>query len=507
MLRLKLKTLTDTPPRSASRTPPRRRRLALVLALSFVAACSYAPVVMEEGPVPASPARSVAAPAPAKVTEPTTTKLPENWEELAEKLTLADLVDLALANNTTTRASWLAARSAAFNLGSERSAYLPTLDLGADISRMKQSAVGGLFNFQQTTFGPSLTLNYLLFDFGGRGASVAQARASLLAADWQHNAAIQTVVLEVEQGYYSYLDAKSQLAAAESSEKEAQAGLTAAERRHEVGVATIADVLQARTAVSQAELNRQTIAGQIETLRGALATSLGLPANTPFEVGELPPTVPAEEVSGAVNSLIERSLKQRPDLLAARWQAEKAKANVKQVWAQAMPTLSVSANANRVYYWLDTGTPFSDNWSAQLSVAFPLFSGFANTFDLKKAKTDASSSLNQVATLEQQVILDVWTAYANLQTAAQQVKTSADLLASATESERVILAIYKEGLATIVDLLTAQATLASARSQEIQARTNWLLAIARLAHATGSLQPSSEQETAAEATPSSQESP
>ncbi|MEJ2289665.1 MAG: TolC family protein, partial [Deinococcales bacterium] len=318
---------------------------------------------------------------------------------------------------------------------------------------------------------------------------------------------IQNVVLEVEQGYYNYLDAKSQLDAAESAEKEAREGLHAAKRRHEVGVATVADVLQAQTAVSQAELNRQTVAGQIETLRGALATSMGLPANMSFEVGELPASVPTEKVAVAVDDLIEGSLKRRPDLLAARWQAEKAMAKVDTVKAQAMPKFSVTANGNRVYYRLETGTPYSDNWSAQLSVAFPLFTGFANTFDLMKAKADAESSRTQVATMQQQVILDVWTAHSNLKTAAQRVRTTADLLASASESERVMLARYKEGVATILDLLTAQATLASARSQEIQARTDWLLAIAELAHATGGLQPPPENETATGSAPPTRESP
>ncbi len=101
----------------------------------------------------------------------------------------------------------------------------------------------------------------------------------------------------------------------------------------------------------------------------------------------------------------------------------------------------------------------------------------------------------------------MWTAQSNLETAAQRVKTTADLLASASESERVMLARYKEGVSTILDLLTAQATLASARSQEIQARTDWLLAIAELAHATGGLQPPGEDETPTGSAPPTRESP
>jgi len=55
----------------------------------------------------------------------------------------------------------------------------------------------------------------------------------------------------------------------------------------------------------------------------------------------------------------------------------------------------------------------------------------------------------------------------------------------------VALGRYREGVGSILDLLTAQALLASARAQTISAYTDWYLAVARLAHATGTLEPDS----------------
>ena len=52
---------------------------------------------------------------------------------------------------------------------------------------------------------PSVTLNYLLFDFGGRTGRVAGARQQLLSASFLHNAAIQDVVLQVQVAYFRYL--------------------------------------------------------------------------------------------------------------------------------------------------------------------------------------------------------------------------------------------------------------------------------------------------------------
>jgi len=83
----------------------------------------------------------------------------------------------------------------------------------------------------------------------------------------------------------------------------------------------------------------------------------------------------------------------------------------------------------------------------------------------------------------------LWQSYYSFKTATQLVKTSRDLLASAEESERVALGRYKEGVGTIIDVLTAQGALAGARAEEIVARSSWYIALAQLAHDTGTIPP------------------
>jgi outer membrane protein len=85
------------------------------------------------------------------------------------------------------------------------------------------------------------------------------------------------------------------------------------------------------------------------------------------------------------------------------------------------------------------------------------------------------------------VALDVWEAYQNLTTATQTIRTSADLLASAEQSERVALGRYKAGVGNILDVLNAQSALANARLQRIQAVLDWYVSRAALARAIGTL--------------------
>lgn len=402
-------------------------------------------------------------------------------------VSLAEAIDVALANSPATRETWLAARAAAADVESKRSTWYPQLDFEADLQRQQLSAVGGRFQFSQSTYSPSLDLSYLLFNFGGRKAEVDEARQKLLAANWSHNAALQEVVLQVAAAYYQYLNAKALYAAADSDLTSFTANLEAAEERHKAGVATIADVLQAKTQVAQARLGLERLAGRIKTIRGVLATAMGVSPNIPVEAGDLPADVPVAEVTRTVDEILERALAAHPNLAAARATAAAAERHVAKIRADYRPRLALDATANRVYYASGESTDPSDNFSAIFSLRFPIFTGFKRRSEVAKAAAEAGAAEARVESLTQQVMLEVWTSYYELETAAQRVTTSRELLASAGESADVAAGRYKAGVGSILDLLAAQSLLANARAEEVQARSDWFVGLAQLARDAGAL--------------------
>jgi len=118
---------------------------------------------------------------------------------------------------------------------------------------------------------------------------------------------------------------------------------------------------------------------------------------------------------------------------------------------------------------------------------FPIFTGFRNSYDVREARIEADLAKENVRSLEQQVGLQVWTSYYALQTATQRLTTARDLLTSAQQSADVARDRYKAGVGNILDVLTAESALESARAQEVQARADWFRAVAQLAHDTGTL--------------------
>src|SRR5467141_4253625 len=417
-------------------------------------------------------------------------ELPPDLAGRIAQLKLTDVIDIALRNNTATSAAWADARAAAATYGAAKGQYYPTIVLDGTVQAIKRIASGGVGAAKQQSFGPNVNVSWLLLDFGGRSGAIDVTREALLAADWTHNATLQGVVLVVEQAYFLYLGTKGLLEAQQTTLKEAETNLDAAAQRHRVGLATIADVLQARTALSQARLALESTQADLQTTRGALALSMGLPANLPYDIEVVPDTaLPPGLVEGA-DSLIARAMRERPDLAAQRAQVEQARARISVARSQALPSLSVGGTGSQTYFVQHPGTPTppaGNSYNATLTLAIPLFSGGAQTFKIKAESAAAEAANQRAHGFEQQVVYQVFNAYYGLRTATQQVRTSRDLLASATESEQVALARYKAGAGSLLDLLTAQAALASARALAIQARLSWNTAVAQLAHAVGIL--------------------
>ncbi|MBI5444694.1 MAG: TolC family protein, partial [Deltaproteobacteria bacterium] len=188
--------------------------------------------------------------------------------DLGRRWSLPEAVDVALRNNPTTRAAWARARAAAEDVGVQRAAYAPTINLTAKVSGSETDSSQDGELSQRASAGPGVALSWLLLDVGGRNAAIESARQTLWAANWTQNAAIQDAVLATQRAYYQHAANKATLEARRASLHDARVHLDAADGRHRAGVATIADVLQARTVVAQAMLAVQTAEGQLETARG-----------------------------------------------------------------------------------------------------------------------------------------------------------------------------------------------------------------------------------------------
>jgi outer membrane protein TolC len=383
--------------------------------------------------------------------------------------------------------TWANARAAAANLGVARADLFPDISGNFGVNRLQTAATGGRVSVQQTTYGPSLSLTWLLFDFGGRSGAIDAARDALFVADWTHNATLADVVRRTAQGYYAYVGARGLLEAQRLTLQQAEVNLAAAEDRRRVGVATISDVLQARTAVGQARLAMQDAEGAEASTHGALATLVGLPPTAGFNVDTTAASAPITDLSDAVDSLIKQALVERPDLEAARAEVDARRDQARSIRARMLPSFNATGSGSRTYVNGTVGG--KDSYNVGLGVSVPIFNGFGWQYAAKAANLLVEAEEARVKSLEQQVSLQVFLTYQELRTARTRVATADDLFASASEAADASRARYREGVGSLLELLSAEQALAGARAQRVQARVEWHTSLVQLAHDAGLLEP------------------
>ncbi|SJM91697.1 TolC family protein [Crenothrix polyspora] len=408
--------------------------------------------------------------------------------------TLVDILNQALCHNPQTRQAWANALYQAGQVGIAKAAYLPTITLNASVSRSMNSAssslqVTSISNSNGATqqinrFSPVLSLNYLLYNFGGREAQLEIAQQTLKASNWTHDAVLQSVMLSAIQGYYQVFATQSAAEAAIISEQASQASFLAAQTRHEIGTVALVDELLAKTAFAQTKLNRQKTEGDARIASGTLANVLGLEAD--YHLAIAPPSLPKPDAqqNSYVHQLIEEAKTLRPDLAAAEATIKAAEANVKAAEAGHLPTISLIAN----YGYNHTSIPSdTQSWTLGMQVSVPLFTGFNTTYQIRSAKEQLEVKRANLDQLDQSVSLDVWRSYQLLNTAYESFNSSEALLESALQTQQVAMGSYEAGAGTVIDLLNAQSSLANARLQLIQAQYTWLTQKAQLAQALGRL--------------------
>jgi len=416
------------------------------------------------------------------------TLLPPTFGE--GEMNLAELIDIGLQNNPTTKQTWALARAASAQYGQTLSPFYPNIQFTSQYTRQRGEFIqgGGLppIPYLTTTAGPDCTLTYTLFDFGQRTSQAMAAREALYTADWNHNHQIQGIIQIIMNDYYNYLYQRQVERSTEASLENAKASLDAANQRFALGLAALGDVAQARTQYLQNKINNTSQKQNVENAFAQLATDLGLPANTPFKVQAMPEQIDMVPCLESVDQLVALAQQQRPDLLAASADIRSKQSLLLNAKRATYPVVATNFDVGK--YWFDHHQhEHRAHWTAEVTISFPLFQGFFFKNGVRKAEANLENSKAQFYQTELAIIQTVTTAHMNVKTAAQNMKDTDEYLQSAEVEFSIALNGYKSGVASILDVLSAQSSLASARTQKASAQRAWYSSLVAIAYATGCL--------------------
>jgi outer membrane protein len=407
---------------------------------------------------------------------------------------LAELIDLAEQHNPETRVAWQEAKARAASLGIARSALYPTIAavvLGATI---REATLIGEFFHRQTlgVFEPTLHVEYLVFDFGGRSGAIDAAKANMLIANLAFNDTHRKIIFAVASAYYGLLNAQGQRAAAEVSLKNAQAVEQNAQSRLDNGLATKPDVLEASAARAQADFDLQAAVGAEDISRGNLASAMELPPQTPLHVRGVDELELPRAMADSVDQEIDRAFAQRPELMEQVARVRAANASIKQARSTYFPVLGFTGDGGlaRAYGQQDQ-IPDSyaqgEAWNVGLQLKWTLFDGTRREHEIAQALAEKRAAQADIDALRDQIANEVWAAYSNMKTALRQQQAAAALLVASTQSYEASRESYSYGVRNLLDVVSAQKALAQARSEDVFARTQLLLQVANLAFRTADL--------------------
>jgi outer membrane protein TolC len=281
--------------------------------------------------------------------------------------------------------------------------------------------------YRQTVqqFGVQLDLNYKIFDFGGRAGRIAEARANLFAANFAFNDVHRKIIYEVTKTYYQLLNAIGQEKAARASLTNAEAVEQAAEDRLKNGLATLPDVLEARSAFAQSQYDLQASLGAEKNSRGDLATALGTRTTAAIQVQPIDQLVIPESIGDSVEQAMDRALEQRPDLMQRVAEIRRANAHVKEARSTFYPALSVVISPNvESLYGLQQQLPWAHTadltGELSLSLNWTLFDGGVRKNNLARARANLKATEAQTNATNDQIGDEVLRAYSNLETSLRQ---------------------------------------------------------------------------------------
>jgi outer membrane protein len=362
-------------------------------------------------------------------------------------------------------------------------AFLPNLNfsMGQTQSRgRRQGQEGTLVDYvTATSYSTGFSSTLTLFEGGRRFAELSQSRAGVGAAEANEIAQQFNISLQVKREYYSILAARESEAAARAQLEQAEQQLRAASARVRAGAATLSDSLRSVIQLGNARLALLTARNNVRDASAALTRLIGSTITVtarPADTLDLPPT----QVDSA--TLLQLA-DQGPAVRQAEAQHRAARAGVRAARAAYLPSVDVtfrrSGSGFDPQYGLGEGSlAYSRTLSFGLSL--PVFNNFAREDQIVRADVQedvAEAQLRDARLLARQSLIQQLGA---LRTAEERIRIQQASVEAAQEDLRVQQQRYNLGASTLLDLLTSQTTLDSARAALIQARQDYREARAQI---------------------------
>ena len=416
-------------------------------------------------------------------------------------------VENALAKHPAIEAGASGLKAADAKVAEARGAALPRVSYNESWQRSNNQVFvfGSLLTQQQFTpanfdinalnnppflnnFQSQIVVDQTLYDFGIRKSQVETAQLGRDVTVEGNRRTEMDVIGSVLRAYYTAVVAQEQVRVAAEALRSAEADLKRAQTRRGSGITTDADVLSMRVHVAAMREQQIRASSGLELARAQLNQAMGLPLDTRFNLST---ALKPAEMKGLEEAQLEKdAVAERPEVKAAQLAMKMGEEQRKAARAAMLPDFYLRAGfeADRQRF-IDRG---GANWLVAAGLRWTLFNGFSDRARVEQARQETAQRSAQARLAESYVRLDARRAWLDYESAAERIEVSKASAAMAEESLRIIRNRYESGLTEVTELLRGETALLEARTRELEAVRDQVLAAVSLESARGKLTKNSE---------------
>jgi len=410
----------------------------------------------------------------------------DSWWALYGNAEIDELEKQLIAGNPTLAAALANYAQARALADQARAGLFPTLGLSAGAERERESIHAPLRGattptyFNSNTLGGSVSYELDLWGQIRNEVAAGEANAAAAAADLEN--ARLSLIAQLVDDYVELRSLDRDSAIFEETVTAYARALQLTQQRHDAGIAPGLDVAQAQTQLNAARSQAAQTLAQRALMEHAIAALLGVSAST----FSLTPAIVAIELlqipSGVPSTLLER----RPDIAAAQRRMIAANANIGVARAAYFPSLTLGAQggfqSTGFANWLSAPSSF---WAVGPNALLSVFDGGLRRAQVAQARAAFDAS---AANYRGTVVGAFQQVEDGLATLNHYHDASVDEKAAVAAAQRTLdfsLALYKQGAADYLTVVTSQTALLQTQLEALNLDTLQLTASVDLIRALG----------------------
>lgn len=398
----------------------------------------------------------------------------------AQPLSRADAVAQALASNPLVKLSIEQVALLEGRIVEARADALPDISWNTLAMRSRDPGLLNSPNFDEfppefrealrplpgNAFSTTADIRQTLFSFK-LGKALEAARAARTAGEQDTQRARHLTALDTIRAYNQLLFAIEQLRVIRTNVQSKQTHVEYARNRRGAGVATELEVLRAEVDLENARAEALRAENEVSGARALLNTVMLRPTSTPVVPTDSLAVVP---FTADFDAAMKEALSARPELQLLRTQERVQDLFVDVAAAESKPSVDFNGSYGfAVRRPRNLFDPDFSRWSAAINFRVPLFDGWRTAGRVAQARAQRNTVTQQIAALENQVRLEVQSAFDSLALADRTIQAAELNVAQARRASEMTEANYKLGAATQLDVVDAQQSLRQAENIRNQA--------------------------------------